>query len=125
MEKDAQLTKLKERIPFDSDKFTYEEEYEKKLSELLEDSKNIALSTLYPFLEDFEGVKLPSKYNNWQIRASVEIYKWEGNSGIKSYSESGLSWTKSNDGILSNELMDELEPPTVGVPKRRDKVDNK
>ena len=124
MENNAQLTKLKGRIPFDSDKYINQDEYENKLTELLEDSKYIALSTLYPFLEDFEGVELPTKYYNWQIRARLELYKWQGNSGIKSYSEAGLSWTKGNDGVLSNDLMNELEPPHAGVPKRRDSVDN-
>lgn len=123
MGKDAQLTKLKDRIPFDSDKYISEDVYEKKLTELLEDSKNIALRTLYPFLEDFEGVELPKGYYNWQIRACEELYKWKGNAGIKSYSEAGLSWTKGNDGILSDELMDELVSH-ASPPKRRDSIDN-
>lgn len=124
MEKNAQLTKLKGKIPFDKDKFISMEEYENVLSNLLEDSENIALSTLYPFLDDFEGIKLPTKYYNWQIRASVELYKWLGNTGVKSYSETGLSWNRDNDGALSNSLLDELEPPHAGIPKRRDNIDN-
>lgn len=124
MEKNAQLTKLKGKIPRDADKFISTEEYENVLSNLLEDSKNIALSTLYPFLDDFEGVELPKKYYNWQIRASVELYKWLGNAGVKSYSETGLSWSRDNDGPLSNSLLEELEPPHVGIPRRRDNIDN-
>ena len=123
MEKDAQLTKLKEKIPYDEDKFISIKDYEKKLSELLEDSKNIALSTLYPFLDDFEGIELPTKYYNWQIRASVELYKWESNAGVKSYSELNLSWSRDNDGPLSNSLLDELIPH-AGPLKRRDNIDN-
>lgn len=124
MEKDAQLTKLMDNIPFDEDKFISRKDYEEKLSILLEDSKNIALSTLYPFLDDFEGKELPTKYYNWQIRASVELYKWANNAGVKSYSELNLSWSRDNDGPLSNSLLDELEPPRVGTPKRRDNIDN-
>lgn len=123
MEKDAQLTKLKEKIPYDEDKFISMKDYEEKLSILLEDSKNIALSTLYPFLDDFEGIKLPTKYYNWQIRASVELYKWENNAGVKSYSELNLSWSRDNDGPLSNSLLDELIPH-AGPLKRRDNIDN-
>ncbi len=124
MEKNAQLTKLKGKIPFDADKFISKEVYENMLSNLLEDSKNIALSTLYPFLDDFEGIELPKKYDNWLIRASVELNKWQGNTGVKSYSEANLNWSRDNDGPLSNSLMDELEPPSVGIPKRRESIDN-
>lgn len=124
MEENAQLTKLKGRIPYDKDKFQTDENYISVLSSLLEDSKNIALSTLYPFLDDFGGVELPTKYYNWQLRASVELYKWRGNTGVKSYSEVGLNWSRDNDGPLSNSLLEELEPPYVGIPKRSDSIDN-
>ena len=124
MEENAQLTKLKGKIPYDVDKFGTQKEYEAKLSSLLEDSENIALSTLYPFLDDFEGIKLPKKYYNWQIRACLELNNWKNNTGVKSYSEAGLSWSKDNDGPLSTALMDELEPPSVGIPKRRETIDN-
>ena len=124
MENNAQLTRLKKEIPFDEDRYEDHGDYEYRLSKLLEDSEFIALSTLYPFLEDFEGIELPKKYYNWQIRACVELDKWQGNAGVKSYSETGLSWSRVNDGALSSDLLDELEPPHVGVPKRRDKSDN-
>lgn len=124
MENNEQLSKLKEKIPYNKEKFESEENYIKVLSNLLEDTKNIALSTLYPFLEDFEGKKLSSKYNNWQLRACVELHKWQNNSGVKAYSETGLSWNRDNDGPLSNSLMEELEPAFVGVPRRSDSIDN-
>ena len=120
----AQLSKLKERIPFDEDKFSNKTTYQKILTNLLEDAKYIALSTLYPFLESYEGLMLPSKYFNWQIRAALDIYKWQGNSGIKSYSEANLSWTRASDGDISQSLLDELEPPRVGTPKRKEVSDD-
>ena len=124
MEENAQLIKLKGKIPYDEDKFESIEDYENQLSSLLEDSESIALSNLYPFLDDFEGVKLPKKYYNWQIRACLEIAKWADNAGVKSYSELNLNWSRDSDGIISNSLLDELEPPCAGIPKRRDNIDN-
>lgn len=119
-----QLEKLKSRIKYDSRKFNSNEDYENKLISLLEDSKNIALSELYPFADDFEKIELPKKYYNWQIRASCEIYKWEENQGIKSYSELGLSWSRINDGCIPQTMLDELIP-RVGVPKKEVEDDNK
>lgn len=116
---DTQLDKLKIRIPYDEKIFGDNTKYENKLKELLEDSMNIALSNLYPFLEDFEGVELPKKYYNWQIRAAVELNKWKGTEGAKAYAENGLSWSKDNDGALSNTLLEELVP-CVGVPKKKE-----
>lgn len=120
-----QLSKLKDRIPYNENLFESEELYVSKLKGLLEDSKNIALSILYPFLDDYDDVELPSKYSNWQIRASLEIYKWEGNQGVKSYSELNLAWSRGNDGVLSNALLEELVPK-ASAPKRirSDSVDS-
>lgn len=115
----TQLDKLKVKIPYKEKVFKSEENYRAVLTGLLEDTRNIALNTLYPFIDDFETVELPTKYYNWQIRACVELYKWGSNQGIKSYSENGLSWTKDSDGALSNALLDELVPK-AGVPKRGD-----
>lgn len=115
-----QLEKLKLKIPYKANVFKTDENYTAVLMSLLEDAKNIALSTLYPFLDDFETVTLPSKYYNWQIRASVELYKWAGNAGIKAYSENGLSWSRDTDGAISNSLLEEIVPK-VGVPKRSEK----
>lgn len=123
MEENAQLIKLKELIPYDANKFADNEKYNAKLLSLLENSQSIALSTLYPFLDDFEGIQLPKKYYNWQIRACIELYKWEENIGVKVYSENGLSWSRENDGPLSESLMEELVP-YAGIPKRRDNIDN-
>ena len=60
----------------------------------------------------------PTRYYNWQIRCSVELYNNAGASNIASYSENGLSWTKFKDG-LSQSLINELVSK-VGTPKRKD-----
>lgn len=114
----SQLDELKKRIAFDVDKFESEEIYETVLNNLLNDAKFIALEAMYPFLESYEGLDLPTKLYNWQLRAAVEIYKWQGNSGIKSYSELSLSWSRANDGVIPVDMMKELPPPKAGVPKR-------
>ena len=107
-----QIDLLKLRIP---NKYDNEEKYTNTLKALLEDTKNIALSNLYPF-EDWSEMELPKKYYNWQIRASVELFHFLGYEGIKSYSENGLSFSRMEDGI-SADLLDELMPK-AGTIKR-------
>lgn len=104
----TQLDLLKERIEYDENIFTDNETYEKVLNRLLDDSKYVALSLRFPY-QDYSTIELPSKYYNWQIRCSVEIYNSIGTEGIKSYSENGLSWTKDS-GYISYELRGEIEP---------------
>ena len=111
----AQLEKLKKRISYDSDVFTSQSNYERVLSNLLEDSMYIGLSILFPF-EDFSEKSFPKRYYNWQIRCCVELYDMTGTSNIASYSENGLSWTKFKDG-LSQSLLNELISK-VGTPAR-------
>ena len=84
------------------------ETYIKVLKRLLEDSKYVALSLRFPYLDYFD-MELPKKYNNWQLRCCVEIYQGIGSEGIKSYSENGLSWTRDS-GYISYELRSEIEP---------------
>lgn len=115
----SQLDKLKIKIPYNERIFKTKENYEATLGSLLDDASNIALENIYPFLDDFTGVELPKKYQNWQIRAAVELYKSSENQGYKSYSENGLSWSRDNDGALSTSLLDELIPK-AGTPKRSD-----
>ena len=107
---------LKKRIPFEITGLEYDYEYNNMIDALLEDSKNIALSNIYPF-EDWSDYDLPAKYKNWQIRAAIELYNLADKAGIKSYSENGLSWSKSSD-LLSDGLMEEIMPK-VGVIKKR------
>lgn len=103
----TQIAFLKERIPFEENIFDDVSIYEKVLNRLLEDSKYIALSLRFPY-QDYSNMSLPKKYNNWQIRCSVELYNSIGNEGIKSYSENGLSWTRDS-GYISYELRNEIE----------------
>lgn len=104
-----QLDKLKERIPFQETVFNDSIEiYEKALKRLLEDSKYIALSLRFPYLDYYE-IELPRKYYNWQLRCCDEIYRLIGTHGIISYSENGLSWTRDS-GSISKSLRDEIEP---------------
>lgn len=116
-EEQTQLDKLKLKIPFDEDIFMSLQVYEAVLEGLLEDSKNIALADLYPFL-DWSEMDLPKNYYNWQIRASVELYKYDQFMGVKSYSENGLSFSRDSDGI-SKSLMNELVSK-AGIPKRKE-----
>lgn len=97
-----QLELLKERLPYDKDIFETNLEYEKVLSNLLEDSKYIALSLRFPFEEDYSNIPLPSKYYNWQLRCSKELYDAIGIGNFKSYSENGISWTRDSSNISSD-----------------------
>lgn len=110
-----QLEKLERRISYDADIFESRSNYETILSDLLEDSKYIGLSILFPF-DDFSNKIFPKRYYNWQIRVCVELYNMAGKVDIASYSENGLSWTKFKSG-LSKDLLNELIS-NVGVPKR-------
>ena len=113
-ERTTQLELLKVRIPFDQDIFKTNGTYEQVLKNLLDDSKYIALSIRYPF-DDYSSIDLPKKYNNWQLRCSVELYQGIGKENIKSYAENGIQWTR-DAGNISNDLLDEIMP-TIGVIK--------
>ena len=118
-EQNSQVKKLEIKIPYNQNVYTNRGTYEAYLNSLLEDAKNIALNEIYPFLDNYEGIELPSKYLNWQIRAAKELHANSGLAGFKSYSENGLSYSKDNDGPLSTTLMNELIP-RASAPKRRD-----
>lgn len=111
----TQEEKLKLRIPYDEDIFGSNEVYEQVLEDLLEDTKNMCLSILYPF-EDTHEMDLPSRYENWQLRACVELFNLADKQGIINYTENGISWGKKSDG-LSVSLMNELTS-RVGIPKK-------
>lgn len=112
-----QLSKLKDKIPFDKDIFENTNTWESVLIDLLNDSKDIALSVLYPY-EDYSDYPLPKKYYNWQLRCCVELYNMADKQGYTNYTENSLSWTKMSDG-LSKFLMTKLTSK-VGVPKSND-----
>ena len=103
-----QYEQLSERIAYNSLIFGNEDTYENVLNRLLDDSKYVALSLRFPYLDYFE-MELPKKYYNWQIRCCIEIYQGIGSEGIKSYSENGLNWTRDS-GYISYELRNEIEP---------------
>lgn len=119
-QENSQLKALKKRIPFDLDVHKTNETYTNMLTTLLDDSLNIGLSIKYPF--DDNKKTLPARYNNWQIRCCLELYKLAGNENIKSYKENGLEWTMFRDG-LSTSLVEEIVP-SVGIPKRSEEEKN-
>ena len=104
----SQLDLLKERIKYDAKKHGDTTTYVNALNRLLEDSKYIALSLRFPY-KDYSSMELPKKYNNWQLRCCEDLYKLIGTSGIKSYAENGLSWTRDS-GYLNESLTNEIEP---------------
>lgn len=80
----------------------------------LKQAKYIALETLYPF--DKNITEIPVRIaEDWQVRCAIELYNKMGEEGYTSYSENGLSYTKST-GLISKELMEELIPK-ADVPK--------
>lgn len=107
---------LQNRIPMEITGINDDDIYDNMIDNLLEDSKNIALSNIYPF-EDWSSLDLPAKYKNWQIRAAIELYNLADKAGIKSYSENGLSWRKASD-LLSVGLMEEIMPK-VGTLRKK------
>lgn len=116
----TQLQKLELRIPYDEDIFGNISVYKQVLEDLLEDSKNMCLSILYPF-EDTTEMNLPSRYENWQLRACIELFNLADKQGIINYTENGISWGKKSDG-LSVSLMNELTS-RVGIPKKVESVE--
>ena len=114
-----QTQKLKSRIPFNDDVHKDEKNYDAIINSLLEDSLYIGLSLKYPF--DDTKKALPARYDNWQIRCCLELYKLAGNENIKSYKENGLEWTLFRDGLSSN-LVQEIIPQ-VGYPRAVEAVE--
>lgn len=110
------LPLLKERIPYDEVFFKDNSEWEIGLKNLLEDSKNILLSKLYPF-EDYSNYNIPTDKYNWVLRCCVELYNLADKVGTTSYAENGLSWSRLSDG-LSNSLTSELISH-VGIPSKK------
>ncbi len=109
-----QLPALEDKIPFDEAYFTDNAEYEKVLTDLLETSKSILFDKLFPFDDTVEYV-IPKRRYEWQLRCCVELFNLADKSGLTSYAENDISWTKVSDG-LSRHLMNQLISK-VGVPK--------
>lgn len=115
------LPLLEARIPFDESIWEEEDTWEEMLTNLLNDSKNILLSKLYPF-EDFSSYLIPKSRYNWVLRCSLEIYNLNDKWGVTNYAENGLSWAKYTDG-LSKSLITELVSHAY-VPKKNVIVDD-
>lgn len=112
-ELEIQLEALKLRIPYDEALHNTKKNYEQMLEDILNDTKFICLSLLYPF-EDYVDYDLPKRYYNWQLRASVELYNLADKISIKDYSENGISWSRLKDGLsgyLVNELLSKVYVP--------------
>ena len=92
-------------------------EQDNLLNLLISISKDLALRTLNPFVEDFEQIVLPTKYDYWVTLASKEMYQNMGNENVRSYSENGLSisYTDLTSGI-SKDLLSQLISK-VGIPQ--------
>lgn len=112
-----QLPALKLRIPYDEAYFEDEDEWEQCLLDLLETSKSILFDKLFPFDDTVEYV-IPARRYEWQLRCCVELYNLADKSGLTSYAENDISWTKVSDG-LSRHLMNQLIS-NIGVPRRKE-----
>ena len=110
-----QLKELKNRIPYNMAIHNSNALYEQILTDLLNDTKFICLSLLFPF-EDYSDYDMPKMYYNWQLRASVELYNLADKISIKDYAENGLSWSRMKDG-LSLSLIQEITS-WVGIPEK-------
>lgn len=85
------------------------------LDKFLRRAKNKYLSLVFPF--NREITELPDdRAREWQTRCAIELYNLDGNENITSYSENGLSESYGKAGI-SQDLLNELPPPQVGVIK--------
>ena len=108
-----QLPNLKKRIPYDVALHESTVLYEQILTDLLNDSKFICLSLLFPY-ENYAEYELPERYYNWQLRACVELYNLADKLSIKDYSENGISWSRLKDGLsmyLTNEIISKVYVP--------------
>lgn len=105
---EQQIERMRLEILGDSNNTDKDEIFEAKL----ESAKYVALDRMYPF--HHEDMNLPERYQDWQVRAAIELYKRMGDEGIVSYSENGLSYTYAGD-LLSSNIMQELPPPKAGV----------
>lgn len=113
IEDNKQFCSLKKRIPYDEALHDKRKYYDQMLKDLLEDSKFICLSLLYPY-EDYADYELPKRYYNWQLRACVELYNLADKISVKDYAENGISWSRLKDGLsasLVNELVSNVYVP--------------
>lgn len=109
IDKQTALRKVKERLSID-------DEYDDILITMVEDVAEIALNTRYPFDYTKTVDDLPDRFENWVVRATVQVYNNLGTLNVRQYSENGLSFTFSaiRDGI-SVRLLNEIIPKAGGL----------
>lgn len=83
---------------------------------MLENAKNVALNTLFPYNKEIEELPDGNRYRVWQVRCAIELYNKLGNANVMSYSENGLS-VSFLSGLVSSSLMAELGPAKAGIIK--------
>lgn len=80
---------------------------------MLENAKNVALNTLFPYNKEIEELPEGKRYRIWQVRCAIELYNKLDNTNVMSYSENGLS-VSFLSGLISSSLMSELGPAKAG-----------
>lgn len=95
------LERLKIRIP--------EESNDAVLRELLETSKDVILTHLYPLEDDLQGKAMPLKYRTLQLQIAVELYNKQGAEGETSHSENGIS-RQYDSAYISKDLLSQITP---------------
>lgn len=106
---ERQLNALKNRIARKDNQSN--ENYISYLTQLLEDTFNIAIHLIYPYEENIDT--LPTIYENWQLRVCSYLDSKADFLGITSYSENGIRIDFGSDHI-PNTLLNEIVP-YVGV----------
>lgn len=110
---------------------TEEEQLKEMRIEILEDSSDTSKDEVFKIKlkrAKFRYLRLvyPYRYRtmeelpddcakDWQTKCAIELYNLAGDENLTSYSENGLSETYARAGI-SQDLLNELPPPEVGVP---------
>lgn len=83
------------------------------LMDILETAQSVLLNRLYPlgnYTEDENGEPvIPKRYDDWQVRAAIDLYNRIGAEGQLSHSENGISRTYDGSWI-SEALLAEIVP---------------
>ena len=95
------IERLKVRIP--------EEDNDNLLQEYLITAKDIIMSHLYPFTDDYSSLLFPAKYVTLQIDIAEELYNKRGAEGEIAHSENGVSRSYESAGV-STTLLNRITP---------------
>lgn len=95
------LERLKNRLP--------DETGDSVLKEYLQTAKDVVLTRLYPFENDFDGITVPRKYRSLMISIAVDLYNKQGAEGELAHNENGVSRTYSS-AYVSKELLEQIIP---------------